>query len=261
VEKEALAVRTQILDAEEERREAKTALHRTLFVKNKVEGLCNSLQQQTQVLVDERKRLIEQERRRRQELADGFQNTISDVKKKMDEQALERARLAKENEDLRSRFKQFFEQYDRREKELLEQQKTGAAETEAFEKKYADQHYLWRQATHREQMAQQDNEELLATEKALRDQLQTYTGKFNQFQDALSKSEKVLGQYKRQRNKIQRRVEGLVKENAELRARNDKKNQAAKRELEAALRDKDEAQEKCKMLQAELIKQRTHGGG
>merc|ERR1711870_45572 len=99
-------------------------------------------QQQTNALVEERRRLTENERLRRQELADEFQHTIGDVKKKMDQQANERDRLARENKELRDRFKQFFEQYDTREKE-----------------------------------------ELSKTEQVLRGQLQTYSSKFNHFQD------------------------------------------------------------------------------
>ena len=55
-------------------------------------------------------------------------NTISDVKKKMDQQASERSRLALENEVLRTRFKEFFEKYDAREKDLAEQQKSRDTE-------------------------------------------------------------------------------------------------------------------------------------
>lgn len=51
-----------------------------------------------------------------------------DVKKKMDQQANERTRLARENEELRSSFKKFFDRYDGREKELLDEQKTRESE-------------------------------------------------------------------------------------------------------------------------------------
>merc|ERR1719221_1467732 len=103
--------------------------------------------------------------------------------------------------------------------------RTRSRETEvqAFEIRLAEQAQLYRQEAARENVAQRENEELSKTEQVLRGQLQTYSSKFNYFQDALSKSDKVLGQYKRQRNKMQRRVEVLEKENQELKLRNEKR--------------------------------------
>jgi len=69
---------------------------------------------------------------------------LEDVKKKMDQQANERNRLQRENGELRSKFKQFFEQYDKREKELQEQLDTsvaglrGSADTPAAKSGLAD---------------------------------------------------------------------------------------------------------------------------
>lgn len=238
-------------ETEHERDACQGELNRTLAVKNKLESLCRQLQQQTNALVEERRRLTDTERLRRQELADEFQHTIGDVKKKMDQQANERARLARENEELRNRFKHFFEQYDRREKELQEQQRARELEVQVFELRLAEQAQLYRQEATRETAAQRENDELLNTEQALRGQLQTYSNKFNHFQDALSKSDKVLGQYKRQRNKMQRRVEVLEKENQELRVRNDRKVATVTKDRDSLLREKEALQERCKVLQTE----------
>lgn len=244
----------EIGDMEQERDNSQAELNRTLAVKNKLESLCRQLQQQTNALVEERRQLTEAERQRRQELADEFQHTIGDVKKKMDNQANERARLARENEELRNRFKQFFEQYDRREKELLEQQKTREEEVRVFESRLQEHHSLYRQEAQREAAAQRDHEELSNTEQVLRGQLQTYSTKFNHFQDALSKSDKVLGQYKRQRNKMQRRVEVLEKENTELKTRNEKRIATVTKDRDSLMREKENLQERCKSLQGERQK-------
>jgi len=241
----------EIGNSEKEKDDAQAELNRTTAVKNKLESLCRQLQTQTNALVEERRRLTEAERSRRQELADEFQLTIGDVKRKMDQQANERNRLQRENEELRSRFKQFFEQYDRRDQELLEAQKAREVEVQAFERKLAEQAQLYRQEATRENTAQRDNDELSSTEQVLRGQLKTYSEKFSHFQDALSKSEKVLGQYKRQRNKMQRRVEVLEKENKDLSSRNDKKVVQVAKEKAAVEKEKEGLQERCKRLQSE----------
>jgi len=241
----------EIIETEQDRDTAQGKLNAELGKKSKLESLCRQLQQQTSALVEERRVLTDKERMRRQELADEFQLTIGDVKKKMEQQAQERARLARENEDLRSRFKDFFEQYDKREQELLEQQRARELEVQMFELRLAEQAQLYRQEAAKEASAQRENEELTNTEQVLRGQLQTYSNKFNHFQDALSKSDKVLGQYKRQRNKMQRRVEVLEKENAELRTRNEKRIVSVRKERDVMVKEKEAMQDRCKTLQSE----------
>merc|ERR1712217_472695 len=111
---------------------------------------------------------------------------------------------------------------------------------QVFELKLAEQAQLYRQEATRETAAQRENDELLNTEQQLRGQLQTYSNKFTNFQDALSKSDKVLGQYKRQRNKMQRRLEVLEKENAELQAKNERRLSTINKDREAMTREKEE---------------------
>lgn len=236
---------------EQERREKQAELNRALSVKHKLESLCRQLQQQSDMLVEERKRLTETERRRRHELADEYQHTIEDVKKKMDLQANERARLARENEELRNSFKKFFERYDGREKELLDEQKRRETDVAGLNKALEEQAAVYKEAATREAVAQRENEELVNAENVLRGQLQTYSSKFSNFQDALSKSDKVLSQYKRQKNKMQRRAELLEKENQDLRARAEKRLTTLTRDRQTLAREKEELQDKCKLLQAE----------
>ncbi|CAE8646068.1 unnamed protein product, partial [Polarella glacialis] len=85
---------------------------------------------------------------------------------------------------------------------------------------------------------------------ALRGQLQTYGSKFQHFQEALSKSDKVLGQYKRQKGKMQQRAQVLQKENQELQVRNERRILQVSKEKEVLLKDKDQMQERCKALQS-----------
>eukprot|EP00439_Symbiodinium_sp_Y106_P041241 s2110_g5.t1 len=169
----------------------------------------------------------------------------------MDQQASERSRLALENEVLRTKFKEFFEKYDLREKDLAEQQKTREVEVKAFEQRLTEAARAYRIEAERERKAKMENEQLTQAEQALRQQLQTYGTKFSNFQDALSKSDKVLGQYKRQKGRMQRRTEVLQKENAELRVRNERKEAQVLKERDALIKEKADMQERCKALQAE----------
>lgn len=244
----------EISSFEEEADNSQTELSRALSAKTKLESLYRQLQQQTNSLVEERRRLTDAERQRRQDLADEFQQTIADVKTKMDNQASERSRLALENEVLRNKFKDFFEKYDAREKELVEQQQSRELEVKTFELKLNEHAGLYRQEAERERRAKMENEQLSSAEQSLKSQLQTYSAKFQHFQDQLGKSDKVLGQYKRQKGKMQRRAETLEKENRELNVRNERKIVQLSKEKEALLKEKDQMQEKCKTLQADRQK-------
>merc|ERR1712063_4254 len=106
--------------------------------------------------------------------------------------------------------------------------------------------------------AKHENDELTSTDQVLRSQLQTYTTKYNHFQDALSKSDKVLGQQKRRRNTVQRQVEVVGKENQELQVRNERRITQVSKERDESMREKDRVQETCKLLQnarQQLLKQ------
>ena len=237
---------------------AQAELSKSLSTKSKLESLFRQLQQQTATLNEERRQLAEAERQRRQDLADEFQQTIADVKKKMDQQASERSRLALENEVLRTRFKEFFEKYDSREKDLAEQQKSRETELKSFQAKLTDAARAYRFEADRERKAQSENDTLNSAEQALRQQLQTYGAKFQHFQDALSKSDKVLGQYKRQNGKMQRRAEVLEKENGELRVRNERKEAQLLKDKDALVKEKASMQERCKELQTERQELNEH---
>ncbi|CAE7392767.1 Txlna [Symbiodinium microadriaticum] len=236
----------ELTDVEDKADSAQAELSKCLATKSKLESLLRQLQQQTNTLNEERRKLTDAERQRRQDLADEFQQTIADVKKKMDQQvhwnwtprvsngSTTMARLASEVGLLWK---------TRREKDLAEQQKTREVEVKAFEQRLTEAAKAYRIEAERERKAKMENEQLTQAEQALRQQLQTYGTKFSNFQDALSKSDKVLGQYKRQKGRMQRRTEVLQKENAELRVRNERKEAQVLKERDALIKEKADMQE------------------
>lgn len=63
-------------DAEQERRAKQAELSHAQTIRNKLESLCHRLQQRADLLMEERQRLTDVEKRRRHELADEYQRTI-----------------------------------------------------------------------------------------------------------------------------------------------------------------------------------------
>jgi len=251
---QAQARMQELENMEISRRSVQSDLNRSSEMKNKLESLCRQLRRQSDALMEERRRLTDIERHKRAELADEYQHTIEDVKKKMDEQAAERGRLARENEELRQGFKDFFARYDQKEKDLLDRRKDVEAEIVELNAKFDHSTNACKEQVKRETIAQCQFNELSGAETKLRAQLQTYSTKFNDFQEALSKSDRVLGQYRRQKSKMERKTEVLEKENREMRVRNDKRIAALQKDREMLAREKDALQEKCKKLQGERQK-------
>merc|ERR1712070_355501 len=97
-------------------------------VKGKLEQLFRKLKQQEAALKDDRKRFADQETKRRQDLADEFQNTISNVKKTMDQHAQERTRLLKEHEELLQRRNQIAQDHSMQETLQKDQKATQSEE-------------------------------------------------------------------------------------------------------------------------------------
>lgn len=238
-------------DAEKEKDASWGELNKALKTKQKLESLCAELQKQQRDLLDENKKITDQERSRRQELADKFQWTIKDVREKMDQQAQERLEQVRENDELRAKFKKFLEQYEEREKELIEQQKRRELETQMVGLRLSEQEQLYKQEATRLSAQTAEYETLSNSETILQQQLKTYGDKFSQFQDTLSKSNKVFEKYKRERNRLQRKVETLEKENVTLKEKNEKKNATAVRDGDRLLKEKDELEKQSKVLLAE----------
>lgn len=244
--------RGRVSEAENEKEASWGELNKTLKTKTKLESLCAELQKVQKTLLDENRRITEQERSRRQELADKFQWTIRDVREKMDQQAQDRLQQVKENDDLRRKFKKFLEQYEEREKELIEQQKRRELETQMVGLRLAEQEKLYKQEAQKLQVCSQEYQTLSSSESLLNSQLKTYGEKFHHFQDTLSKSNKVFEQYKRERNRLQRKVEALEKENGGLREKVNKKMASCNRDGHKTLMSElNELQEESKTLMAE----------
>ncbi|KAA8534339.1 hypothetical protein F0562_031834 [Nyssa sinensis] len=107
-----------------------------------------------------------------------------------------------------------------------------------------------------EQMSQ-----LLATEKNLRLQLTADGEKFQQFQDALMKSNEVFETFKQEIEKLAKSIKELKKENNFLKSKSEKSDIALielveerehlKKQLERTRNQKEKLESLCRSLQAE----------
>ncbi|XP_060675705.1 uncharacterized protein LOC107413653 isoform X2 [Ziziphus jujuba] len=232
-----------------------------IAVRDKLESLCRELQRQNKILMDECKRVSTEGQSLRLDLSAKFQDAIKDVGNKLEEQKDECLSQLKENEMLRSNLKQLADQYA-----LSEQQHAQRLKQKELELQIAD----LKIKQHEEKLVQEQSQmklyaeqvsQLLATEKNLRLQLTADGEKFQQFQDALLKSNEVFETFKQEIEKMAKSIKELKKENLFLKNKTDKSDitlielvderEQLKKRLERTRNQKEKLESLCRSLQAE----------
>ncbi|GMP68917.1 hypothetical protein CsSME_00028362 [Camellia sinensis var. sinensis] len=222
------------------------------------------------MLMDECKRVSTEGQNLRLDLSNKFQDAIKEVSHKLEEQKDESLSQLKENEMLRIKLKQLADQYA-----LSEQQYAQKLKQKTLELQIAD----LKTQQHEEKLLQEQSQlkfyaeqvsELLANEKNLRLQLTADGEKFQQFQDALVKSNEVFETFKQEIEKMAKSIKQLKKENAFLKSKSEKSDitlielveerEHLKKQLEKTKNQKEKLESLCRSLQAER-KQNSTGGG
>ncbi|XP_027111540.2 uncharacterized protein [Coffea arabica] len=200
-----------------------------IAVRDKLESLCRELQRQNKTLMDECRRVSTESQNLRQDLSNKFQDAIKEVSNKLDEQKDECLSQLKENEMLKYKLKELADQYA-----LSEQQHAQKLKQKELELQLAD----LKLKQHEEKLVQEQSQmklyaeqvsHLLATEKNLRLQLTADGDKFQQFQEALMKSNEVFETFKQE-------IE---------------KRELLKKQLERTRNQKEKLEALCRSLQAE----------
>ncbi|XP_068330206.1 uncharacterized protein [Pyrus communis] len=232
-----------------------------ISVRDKLESLCRELQRQNKVLMDECKRVSTEGQNLRLDLSVKFQDAIKDVSNKLDEQKEECISQLKENEMLRTKLQQLNYQHA-----LSEQQYEQKLKQKSLELQIAD----LKTKQHEEKSLQEQSQmklyaeqvsQLLATEKNLRLQLTADGEKFQQFQDALLKSNEVFETFKQEIEKMAKSIKELKKENLFLKSKCEKtdvtlielvdERERLKKQLEETKNQKEKLESLCRSLQAE----------
>ncbi|KAM0941262.1 putative Taxilin family [Dioscorea sansibarensis] len=226
-------------------------------VKEKLESLCRELQRQNKLLMSECQRVAAEGQNFRQELSTKFSDAIKDVSNKLEQQKDECLSQFKENEMLRGKLKHLADQYAITEQQFEQKLKQKMLELQLADLKL-QQHQ--ERASHEQTQMQlyvEQVSQLLATEKSLRSQLAADGEKFQQFQDALLKSNEVFETFKQEMEKMGKLIKELKKENQFLKSKCERSDVAIVKlieELEKVKNQKDKLESLCRSLQAERKK-------
>ncbi|KAF8021891.1 hypothetical protein BT93_G2126 [Corymbia citriodora subsp. variegata] len=230
-------------------------------VRDRLQSLCRELQRQNKMLMDECKRVSTEGQNLRLDLSAKFQDAIKEVSNKLEQQKDECLSQLKENEMLKVKLKQLAEQYV-----LSEQHHEQELKQKSLELQIAD----LKIKQHEEKVIQEQSQmkvyaeqvsQLLETEKNLRLQLTADGEKFQQFQDALSKSNEVFETFKQEIEKMAKSIKDLKKENAFLKDKCQKSDitlielvderERSKKQMEKLKNQKEKLESLCRSLQAE----------
>ncbi|VAH35127.1 unnamed protein product [Triticum turgidum subsp. durum] len=231
-----------------------------IAVKEKLESLCREFQRQNKMLKEECQRVSTEGQNFRMEMSDKFENAMKAVSVKLEEQKNECIAQFEENNSLRNKLKDLADQYN-----IIQQKYAHQLKEKTLELELADLKIQQHQAKAAQEHAQmvlyaEQVSQLVTTEKNLRVQLAADGEKFQQFQDALSKSNEVFETYKE--------MEQMVKAIKDFRKQNEapknkcensdialvkliEEREVMKKQLDKYKNQKDKLESLCRSLQAE----------
>nr|XP_023488939.1 beta-taxilin isoform X2 [Equus caballus] len=178
-----------------------------------------------------------EEEEKRKEITNHFQSTLTDIQAQIEQQSERNVKLCQENTELAEKLKSIIDQYELREEHLDKifkhrelQQKLVDAKLEqaqemmqeAEERHKQEKEYLLNQAAEWKLQAKVLKEQ----ETVLQAQLTLYSGRFEEFQSTLTKSNEVFAAFKQEMDKTTKKMKKLEKDTATWKARFENCNKA-----------------------------------
>lgn len=227
----------QVRQLSREKEQLQTDCNRALLAKSKLEGLCRELQRQGKVIKEECMLRIREEEEKRKEVASKFQSTLLDITAVLEENQTRSLQLKNENADLVQKLKSLIDHYDLWEKnvdQVLHQKELQVQVATTHLARYQAQLQQERQLFlgEKQQVLQQvadsqrQTAELAAREAQLHHELAVYSGKYQEFQGALSQSNQVFRTFKADMDKMSKKIKKLEKETVQWKTRWESSNTA-----------------------------------
>ncbi|XP_006227719.1 beta-taxilin isoform X1 [Rattus norvegicus] len=211
--------------------------NRAILARSKLESLCRELQRHNKTLKEETLQRAREEEEKRKEITSHFQSTLTDIQTQIEQQSERNMKLCQENTELAEKLKSIIDQYELREEHLDKifkhrelQQKLVDAKLEeaqelmqeAEERHRREKEYLLNQAAEWKLQAKVLKEQ----ETVLQAQLTLYSGRFEEFQSTLTKSNEVFATFKQEMDNTTKKMKKLEKDTATWKARFENCNKA-----------------------------------
>ncbi|KDR22608.1 gamma-taxilin isoform X2 [Zootermopsis nevadensis] len=262
----------RLMLVQREKEQLQTEHSKAVLTRSRLESLCRELQRQNKAIKDESLLKIREEEEKRKEVSAKFQTTLNEITALMQQNNEKNSKLREDNLEMTKKFKTVCEQYELREQQVEKISKQMQLEAQLADARLAKA--KMEMAAEKEVLLQEKQRllldlteyqtkcrELQTTEVNLRSQISLYTDKYDEFQNALSRSNEVFGGFKGEMEKMSKKICKLEKETSSWKQRWEKSHQALlemaadkqQRDSELALvtRQLAQLQKLCRTLQAE----------
>jgi hypothetical protein len=197
--------------------------NRVILAKSRLENLCRELQRQNKVIKEESLSRIKAEEDKRRQIANKFQTTLNEIMQLVQENQERNVTLKSENQELASKLKLLMDHYEVWEKNVekiiqrkdLEGQLLNAkmAQSSLMHNQEKEQFLLEKQQLFMTISELQQKGILMGqTERALKEELDRYSSKYQDFQEVLTKSNDTFSGFKKDMEKMSKQIKKLEKE-------------------------------------------------
>ncbi|KAK2584586.1 hypothetical protein KPH14_006947 [Odynerus spinipes] len=262
----------KIMLLQREKEQFQSERNKALLTRKRLENLCRELQKQNKAVKEECLLRLKREEEKRKEVSAKFQNTLVQINQHMNLSLEKNAKMQEENLEMNKMFKSVCDEVALKEKQLLSvhvqmkadlhvaRAKLEEVKIEATTEKEAllkeKQQLLLKLTEYQTQI-----QELQATEAALKSQINIYTDKYDEFQNSLSRSNKVCGEFNDEMERMSKKILALEKETSLWKQRWEKSHavflematekQARESELTTLKKRLSLLQDLCRMFQQE----------
>lgn len=206
-----------------EREQLQIERNKGIMARKRLENLCRELQKQNKLVKNESLQRVKEQEEIRKDLSEKFQGGLAQITTLMNQNIEKNAKMYEENLEINKKFKEVYEQVEQKEQQLLkvhQQMKVdlqiadaklakvkmeATAEKEALLKE--KQQLLLKMTEYQAQI-----KELQATEIGLRSEISMYTDKYDEFQNALNRSNKIYDGFNVEMEKMANKIYTLEKE-------------------------------------------------
>ncbi|XP_034665374.1 alpha-taxilin isoform X1 [Drosophila subobscura] len=210
-------------------------LNKCILMRDKLQEVCREQQRIIKSVKNESMLQIKVEEERRKESQIKFQSSLNDVQKSLSKNNEENIKLRDYNIEMTKKLKLLAEQYQTREQHLeklneqvkLESQLHQARLSKAQVEAAMEKEILKKEnqiGLEKLIQAQRSIKDLTDREHQLKEQLNIYMAKYDDFQQSLTKSNEVFGSYKIELEKMSKHTKKVEKESLGWRQRYEKAN-------------------------------------
>ena len=246
-----------------------TAVTKSSLENQRLDQVCENLQELCR-LTSQRTKLTVQNHEEKaaategniEELVNRFKDTISEIKIKIQNQKEAKEAQDKENDEFEAKIKEFKEHAKLRREHYDNQLKAKKLEAQLEEAKLAQQEKILEQLKAKSEALRNHINQSKQNEKDMKAQIKLYEDKFEQFQEALSKSDEMFVDFNERLQSMEKSNEALRQEHAKYAEETAKldvrlikafdEKQRLTEELEAKLNMKAAIGKECRALQAEI---------